>query len=351
MVVDFMEDAADSTRKKAELIHAGRIYIPESLELPYALSSSTAGPGAGGKALVLDFGGTRLKLGVTGDESAEFSLARKAEGYQILKGDDIFIDDVTIIPTLLHAPNQAFVNLYDECIYNCAFCPTPVLQDDQRKNRDVDEAAGLVLEAAEDDNFESVAITSGVLASPRQTLDDMISVVEKVRSVLPDVDIGVEPYVDCREDLQRLRDAGATEIKINIESYDREIFEKICPELNYDIILEMLGEAVRIFGPGRVATNIIIGLGESNENVVQGIEHFAGMGVVPGLRVLRLNHLNRDRITQALGHGVEKVSEERMLKMARAHRDILERYGLSALSFKTMCHRCGCCDIVPGRDV
>jgi hypothetical protein len=168
-------------QKKAELIHSGKIYVPDSIELPYTLSSSTAGPGAGGKALTLSFGDTRLKLGVTGDENAEFSLAKADEGYQIMKGEDVFVVDVTIIPTLLHAPNQAFVNLYDECIYKCAFCPTPVLDDDKRKNRDVDEAARMIIKAAKDPDFQSVAITSGVLGSPGKTLDDIILVVEKVR--------------------------------------------------------------------------------------------------------------------------------------------------------------------------
>ncbi len=172
-----------------------------------------------------------------------------------------------------------------------------------------------------------------------------------MRSELPEVDIGVEPYVESREDIQRLHDAGATEIKINIESYDREIFENICPDLDYELILEMLGQAVGIFGKGKVATNIIIGLGESNENVLEGIEHFARLGVVPGLRVLRLNEFNKERINKAIGHDLVNVSQERMLRLAHAHKKILEKHGLSTQSFRTMCHECGCCDIVPGRDV
>jgi biotin synthase-related radical SAM superfamily protein len=339
------------TRKKAELIHSGRIYVPDSIELPYALSSSTAGPGAGGKALALSFGETRLKLGVTKDENAEFTLAKKDTGYKILKGEDVFIEEVAIIPTLLHAPNQAFVNLYDECVYNCAFCPTPVLDDDKRKNRDITQAVEMIIEAAQDPDFQSVAITSGILGSPGKTLDDMILVVEKVKLELPDVEIGVEPYVEDKEDLQRLHDAGATEIKINIESFDREIFSRICPDLDYELILNMLEEAVKIFGSGKVATNIIIGLGESDESVINGLEHFAGIGAVPGLRVLRLNDFNKERITQALGHEVVKVPQERMIRLAHTQKEILEKHGLTTQSFRTMCHECGCCDIVPGRDV
>jgi biotin synthase-related radical SAM superfamily protein len=348
---DEEDNATAILRKKAELICAGRIYVPDTIELPYALSSSTAGPGAGGKALALGIGGMRLKLGITRDESAEFSLAKGHEGYRIMRGRDVFIDGVTMIPTLLHAPNQAFVNLYDDCVYNCAFCPTPVLDESQKKNRDVKEAVKLIIEAAESPEFQSVALTSGVLGSPKRTLDDMIAVVEKVKRELPDVEIGVEPYVDNKEDLKRLHDAGATELKINIESYNEDIFNKICPDLDYALILDMLAEGVKVFGPGKVATNIIIGLGETDENVLEGLEHLAGLGVVPGLRVLRLNDLNRERIRLALGHDAEEVSSERLLTLALAHKAILEKHGLSAHSFKTMCHECGCCDIVPGKDI
>ena len=339
------------TRKKAELIHSGKIYVPDTIELPYALSSSTAGPGAGGKALALSFGKTRLKLGVTREEDAEFSLVKDGEGFQIMKGEEVFVEDVTIIPTLLHAPNQAFVNLYDDCIYNCAFCPTPSLDESQRKNRGVEEAARLIIEAAQGSEFKSVAITSGVRGSPKETLADMISVIRKVRQELPDVEIGVEPYVDNEETLQKLHDAGATEIKINIESYDRDIFQKICPDLDYELILHMLKEAVGIFGKGKVATNIIIGLGESDENIIEGLEHLAEMGVVPGLRVLRLNKYSRNRIKQALGRVPEEVSQERMLTLASTQKAILEKHGLTTRTFKTMCHQCGCCDIVPGKDI
>ena len=32
-------------------------------------------------------------------------------------------------------------------------------------------------------------------------------------------------------------------------------------------------------------------------------------------------------------------------------KDILEKNGLTTLSFETMCNRCGCCDIVPFVDI
>ena len=137
--------------------------------------------------------------------------------YAILKKGEVFLEDVKIIPTLLHAPNQAFVNLRDGCIYNCEFCATPRLSKDHRKDKDPNTVVKMILEASESQDFQSVAITSGVVGSPEETLNEIVEVIKEVRKNLSDVQIGVEPYVTTREGLERLHNAGATEIKINIE--------------------------------------------------------------------------------------------------------------------------------------
>jgi molybdenum cofactor biosynthesis enzyme MoaA len=340
-----------NTKKKAELIHHGDIFVSEKIKLPYPLSSSTAGPGAGKRALALSFGGTRLKLGVTKNGNSKFSLAKTDSGYQILKDNEVFIHDVEIIPTLLHAPNQAFVNLQDGCIYDCKFCATPMLTSKMKKVKSTEQAMKMILEASKDKDFQSVAITSGIVDSPNETLDEIIDVVERVKESLKDVEIGVEPYVVKSEDIDRLQKAGATEIKINIETFDRDIFHKICPELDYDRILDMLKHSVKIFGKGKVSTNILIGLGESDENVLSGVDYFARRGIVPVIRVLRINDLNYGRIVESLGHDIEKVFPERMIRLAIKQKQILDQYGLSTRTFETMCHKCGCCDIVPFKDV
>jgi biotin synthase-related radical SAM superfamily protein len=342
---------SDAAKKKAQLIHYGRLYVPDSIELPYQLSSSTAGPGAGKKAFALAFEGTRLKLGVSKNQDSLFSLSKKNDGFQILKGDDIFVKEVKIIPTLLHAPNQAFVNIRDGCIYNCEFCATPKLSGSLKKDKSQDQVIQMIMEASKNPDFQSVAITSGIAGSPKKTLDEMVNIIQKIRENLKDIEIGVEPYVMGEEDLKRLYSAGATEIKINIETFDREIFKKICTQLDYDHVLKMLVQAVSVFGKGRVTTNILIGLGESDESVFEGINYFAERGIVPVIRVLRINDVNYSQMVEALGHDIEKVSPERMLDLAVKQKKILTKYDLTTETFETMCHKCGCCDIVPFKDI
>ena len=75
------------------------------------------------------------------------------------------------------------------------------------------------------------------------------------------------------------------------------------------------------------------------------------MGVVVNLRGIRLGNLNRGRLEKALGSIPERVPAERLVKLAKVHKNILEMNHLDTDSFKTMCFSCECCDIMPMQDL
>lgn len=364
--------------KKAELINHGKINIPKGFALPFCPSRSTAGPGAGSKAFVFGFYGTRVKLSIVRDGSAMFSLVRKTDAvrtgepedekedgnkmdiigrkciqgtpYMILKNGKPFLDEVSIEPTLMHAPNQAFINLTSECIYDCSFCVTPEL-DKKNKAPSPERWVELILMHKNNPSLESVAITSGVAESPHKTVLDMVKVIKSIKQELLEIPIGAEPYLTSEEDIDLLYRAGATELKINLETPNREIFEKICHSLDYDGITQALIYAVQVFGRNKVCSNLIIGLGESDSEVLAAVEDLAKKGIVTTLRGVRVNDLNKPKLTAALGYTPEPVQVERLIKLAKKQKEIFEKYGLSTSEFKTMCHRCKSCDIVPQQDI
>ena len=175
-------------------------------------------------------------------------------------------------------------------------------------------------------------------------------VIKEVRKALPLISIGVEPYITSMEQIDALRDYGADEIKINIETFDRDIFAKVCPRKDYDLILRSIEHAVEVFGRGRVASNIIIGLGETDGNVLNGVDHLARSGCVATLRSLCTNAFNSKDLAREIGE-IGLVDRARLLYLVNAQKKILEKNDLSTMSFRTMCHRCGCCDIVPFVDI
>ena len=119
-------------------------------------------------------------------------------------------------------------------------------------------------------------------------MDRFVDVIRAVRSRCPDMPIGVEPYVSSREHIERLKEAGADEIKLNLESPSREIFSRACPDLDMDSIWSLLSDAVDVFGRGRVVSNIIYGMGETDADLDVAMERMCRMGVLPGLRALRV---------------------------------------------------------------
>jgi biotin synthase-related radical SAM superfamily protein len=344
-----MEAGLSLAMKKAILITGGQLKIPKDLVLPFAPSRSTAGPGAGSTSIVIAFEGSRCKKAIN-REAGEFELLPKDGGYRILRNGQPFLEQVELRPTIAHAPEQAFFNLAQDCIYDCKFCSSRKLDKRITKNLSLDRVVQLVLEASKKQGFGSVAFTSAVIDSPERTVERMLYVVREVRRSLPDVPIGVEPYLSRLSDVEDLKAAGANEIKLNIETFDPERFAKVCGKLHYDFVLEALDHAVEVFGEGKVTTNLLVGLGESDENLLDGVRYFAERGIVATLRPLRINDFNREALTEALGPLVP-VTAERIVDLATRAKAIMEECGITSRTYHTMCHECGCCDIVPFRDV
>ncbi len=355
----------DIALKKAELIEHGKINIAKGIVLPFYPSRSTAGPGAGRQAMVFGFAGTRAKLSIVRDGSAKFTLRPKEKqspktnivtpsssgpSFMIYKNSKLFLDNVTLIPTVMHAPGQAFINITSECIYSCSFCTTPEL-DGKNKSTTPERWIELILNAAETKGFEVLAITSGVARSAHETVLDMVKIIEGVHEKLPGISIGVEPYVTENGDVKLLFDAGATEFKLNLETPRRDIFEKICRGLDYEGIENSLVYAVQLFGKNKVCSNLIVGLGETDAELLVKVEELAKAGIVATLRGLRVNDLNKTKLTAALGFMPEPPGPSRLIHLAKAQKKIFEKYDLSTDEFQTMCHRCKCCDIVPQQDL
>lgn len=339
----------ETARKKAELLAGGAVRIPSDFRLPFLPSRSTAGPGAGSTSMVFAFGRTRAKKQIS-RESGEFELVRRNGGFSLSRGGRTFIKDVELVPTLLHAPYQAFINIDTACIYDCKFCVSPKLDHGVTRNLTDDKIVRMILEASRKEGFESVALTSAVVSSPTMTVSRMAGLVARVRKALPSVPIGVEPYATRPDEIETLKDAGADEIKLNIESFDRDIFERVCPDRDYDLILHGINHACEVFGKNRVCSNVIFGLGETDDNVLEGTKVLANMGAVATLRALRRSEHNIASLEEALGP-LEPVSPGRMLSLARRQKKILESYSLTPLKFRTMCNRCLGCDLVPFIDV
>ncbi|MCL2032631.1 MAG: radical SAM protein [Methanomassiliicoccaceae archaeon] len=338
-----------NVRKKAELTLGGGVRLPEGFVFPYRISTSTAGPGAGSASAVFSFGGHRVKKGISYG-SGEFELEENDGRLFIRRGGASFLEDVKIEPVVFHCPEQAFFNLDPRCIYNCAFCVSPKLDKGLDKRLSCDDMVKKTKEAACEQKIISIALTSGVVGSVDKTVEKFASCVTKFRKEFPELPIGIEPYVSKKEHVRLLKDAGATEIKLNIQSPNETIFKKVCPDLDRGNIIEMLLYSVDVFGAGKVTSNMIFGMGETDEEIEEMTEFLCSKGIIPTLRALHINPLNRGPLTAAIG-AQPPAEAARAIKLAKMQKEKLRAHGLDTRSCRTMCLECTCCDIVPFRDL
>lgn len=244
---------------------------------------------------------------------------------------------------IAHCPEQAYITVSEVCIFNCQYCPVPLLGGSVKEQSDVETAISRILADPKlARKLRSIALTSGVEESPQREVERIAAIVRALRAKY-DLPIGVSVY-PTENSTKLLKDAGADELKYNVETMDRQLFKTMCPGLSLEFIMEALKDAVEAFGRNKVFSNILVGLGEDDDTIINGMEELIGIGVIPILRAV-VEHPLRSQT------GMRRPNAERLLRLARKERKLLDQYGLRADLAKTMCAPCTGCDLVPHRDV
>jgi biotin synthase len=91
-----------------------------------------------------------------------------------------------------------------------------------------------------------------------------------------------------REDILDLAESGVERIGIPLDAATKEIFTKIKGSsaggpYSWEKQLKLLNEAVTVFGKGKVSTHLIVGLGETEKQMIKIIQECVDMTVLPGL--------------------------------------------------------------------
>ena len=91
-----------------------------------------------------------------------------------------------------------------------------------------------------------------------------------------------------REDIVQLARAGAERIGIPLDAAVKTVFTRIKGSsaggpYTWEKQLNLLNEAVSVFGKGKVSTHLIVGLGETERQMVKTIQDCVDMEVLPGL--------------------------------------------------------------------
>ena len=319
---------------KALLLSVGTVQVTEPCQEGRA---STAGPGAGGQSVFFQSGPHIARLSVV--ESSPLHLESRPKGTVAILKDGKEIACGRLVEPLLHCPEQAYITVSERCIYDCKFCAVPKLRGGIKSRQKVLQ---MVEEAARTGLLRAISLTSGVEVSPQHEAERVAGIVRGLKRFGVPIGVSVSPFPGVN---RILKDAGADEVKYNLECVDRVLFSRVCPGISYQEIMDVLQEAVGIFGKNRVFTNIIVGLGESDETVRQSIDELAENGIIPVLRAAYPHPLRAGEVQ------IERPSAERLLGLACYLKDTLEKSGLEGGKALTGCYRCTGCDLIPGRDL
>jgi biotin synthase-related radical SAM superfamily protein len=271
-------------------------------------------------------------------ESSPLRLESRKEGVAIVK-DGQEIARGRLEQPLLHCPEQAYITVSERCIFDCKFCAVPKLMGGIKSNQTVLQ---MVEEAAKTGLLRAISLTSGVEVSPQAEAERVAGIVADLKRFGVPVGVSISPFPGVN---QILKDAGADEVKYNLECVDRHLFSQVCPGISYQEIMDALQEAVGVFGKNHVFTNIIVGLGESHETLRGSIDELTGMGIIPVLRAVFPHPLRAEETW------MQRPSAERLLELARYLKRALEKNGLDGAFALTGCYRCTGCDLTPGRDL
>jgi biotin synthase-related radical SAM superfamily protein len=315
---------------KASLLSAGSARMSGEPADDF-IAKSTAGPGAGGKGSVFfSMGSHRVKLAI--NPASQIEIAHRGGGVADLYFEDQQIPGRLIQPGL-HCPDQAFITVTECCIFSCRYCPVPRLSG---KRKTIEEIMNLVESVRH--RVSAISLTSGVAGSIE---DEEAYVCEVIRHLsFFDLPIGVSIYpTDKTPD--KLFALGVAEVKFNIEAATPELFSEMCPGLDYERLWRVLDRSVELFGKGRVFSNVIIGLGETDAELEACINKLTAHGVIPVLRPL-------NPVAGLAGN--PRPSADRLKTIYALHARAIAATGLDPLVARTMCTNCAGCDLVPGRD-
>ena len=180
----------------------------------------------------------------------------------------------------------------NKCSANCRFCPQA------RESRSSASMlsrvswpvfrTGIVIQAINESfrKDETKRVCVQALNYPK-VLDHVVSIVTRMRNRC-EVPISVSCQPSSVSDLRKLARAGVQRIGIPLDAATENIFDHVKGQqaagpYRWKNQLQMLKEALCIFGEGNVSTHLIVGLGETEQEMVKMIQECVDIGVLPAL--------------------------------------------------------------------
>ncbi|MFJ2441436.1 MSMEG_0568 family radical SAM protein [Streptomyces sp. NPDC087658] len=286
-----------------------------------------------------------------GDEDTGLTLepVRRPKFYDLMTADGIRYERIA----RLHGADVLATTVVQTCIRyseadRCRFC---TIEESLRSGATVaakspTQLAEVTEAAVRLDGVRQMVMTTGTTTGPDRGARVLVRSVRAVLGAVPGLPVQVqcEPPRDLAW-IRALHDAGATAIGIHVEALDDSVRRRWMPSKSTVPLTEYEAawdEAVRIFGPNRVSTYLLVGLGEDPDELIAGAGGLIDRGVYPFVvpfRPMSGTLAARDGITGPGAELLRYVTEGVAAKLRAA--------GMRGVDQKAGCAACGACSVLP----
>jgi radical SAM protein (TIGR04043 family) len=282
------------------------------------------------------------------DTGLSLDVVRRPRFYDLTTSDGVPYEQIA----RLHGRDVLATTVVQTCIryaedQRCRFC---TIEESLRSGSTVAaktpaQLAEVAAAAVRLDGVRQMVMTTGTTAGPDRGARNLVRCVRAVLAAVPGlpVQVQIEPPGDLAV-LDDLRAAGAVSIGIHVESLDDEVRRRWMPGKGAVPMAEYeraWDHAVRVFGPNRVSTYLLIGLGEDPDELVAGAARLIERGVYPFVVPFRPTAgtlARRDGVPAPAPSVVRDVSE----RVA----GLLSRAGMLGAGQQAGCAACGACGLL-----
>jgi radical SAM protein (TIGR04043 family) len=276
-----------------------------------------------------------------GTKYTDIILIPRPEFYAKLTSGNIPMSKIAVIVGPGHLRSVAD----QRCIYQqagraCKFCAVQYWWNAISVKQSI-QIAETVEAGFKEGAIKHMSLTTATLDVPDRGLVNLVETVELTHSRAPiPMMIESEPLRDyslLRELLVRAKAAVVTSISINIECFDEGLRPEIMPAKGMIPIHEYRKNwqtCLDIFGKNEVSTVVVVGVGEDDQSIIQGIEMAASLGVLTFL-------VPHSPAKGAVFEDMEPPSADRMLRLYETAAGIYYKNGLDLCDCTAGCVKGG----------